>query len=432
MKLSHILFYIAVFIFVLVWAILGFSTIDLSYWITNETKFEIFSYNAMLEEYKDHIPGLIYKTNNRNDIESMVISKYPELYRLGDLLEQWNPNDVAPIHWTKSLAHPDRKVGSGILRFDFLNSKEMAIAELHRDAELPFVIYNIPELTTASEINFSLNNLLENMGKTNLHDVEISENNKFVYFNVKDENAVRELYPSWKQPQDRVRMKFTDFLSQAESVEAKSSDITANSSLFYLTISANKGYMTPWIREALPFFDEKKSFFIVDPSKIHGINCRFGSKGVVAAAHFDSGRNFVAMLRGRKRYVLLPPSECRSLSLLPRGHPSARHSYIDWSDPNELRLHQELYNASATEYVLSAGEMLYIPSYWFHYIVSQDSSIQCNCRSGESEQGREHITGCGIGIDKSKSKKTDLQDNDIMVPKKKLRQRQRQRRERGQ
>jgi hypothetical protein len=35
-----------------------------------------------------------------------------------------------------------------------------------------------------------------------------------------------------------------------------------------------------------------------------GINCRFGMKGVAAAAHFDGRRNFVAMLRGRKRYVV--------------------------------------------------------------------------------------------------------------------------------
>jgi hypothetical protein len=28
------------------------------------------------------------------------------------------------------------------------------------------------------------------------------------------------------------------------------------------------------------------------------------------------------------------------------------------------------------------GEVLYIPSFWFHYIVSLDYSVQCNTRSG--------------------------------------------------
>ena len=42
----------------------------------------------------------------------------------------------------------------------------------------------------------------------------------------------------------------------------------------------------------------------LSPNAISGINCRFGMKGVAAAAHYDGGRNFVAMLRGRKRYAL--------------------------------------------------------------------------------------------------------------------------------
>jgi hypothetical protein len=36
-----------------------------------------------------------------------------------------------------------------------------------------------------------------------------------------------------------------------------------------------------------------------------GINCRFGMKGVISTAHYDSRRNFIAMIRGRKRYYLI-------------------------------------------------------------------------------------------------------------------------------
>jgi len=39
----------------------------------------------------------------------------------------------------------------------------------------------------------------------------------------------------------------------------------------------------------------------------------------------------------------------------------------------------------APKVVLAMGEVLYIPSYWFHYIVSQDASIQCNARSGKGD-----------------------------------------------
>ena len=31
---------------------------------------------------------------------------------------------------------------------------------------------------------------------------------------------------------------------------------------------------------------------------MQGINCRFGNRGVIAEAHYDGGRNFIAMLKG--------------------------------------------------------------------------------------------------------------------------------------
>jgi hypothetical protein len=86
-----------------------------------------------------------------------------------------------------------------------------------------------------------------------------------------------------------------------------------------------------------------------------------------------------------------------------KGHPSARHSSYDWSSETERAKHPELGTALATEVVLTMGEVLYIPSYWFHYIVSQDASIQCNARSGSSEKVCAYISidiSMQINIDK--------------------------------
>lgn len=118
-------------------------------------------------------------------------------------------------------------------------------------------------------------------------------------------------------------------------------------------------------------------------------------KGVISTAHYDGGRNFVAMIRGRKRYILLPPEVCSRLNLFPRDHPSARHSQTSWVDIDALK-DEPMFNASATEVVLATGEVLYIPSHWFHYIASQDASIQCNARSGDSEIGRAELQKCGF------------------------------------
>jgi hypothetical protein len=42
------------------------------------------------------------------------------------------------------------------------------------------------------------------------------------------------------------------------------------------------------------------------------------------AAHYDHGRNFIAMVKGHKRYVISPPRVCQDLELLSHGNPSAR------------------------------------------------------------------------------------------------------------
>ena len=131
-----------------------------------------------------------------------------------------------------------------------------------------------------------------------------------------------------------------------------------------------------------------------EPEHYRGVNCRFWMKGVIAAAHFDSRRNYIAMIRGRKRYLLSPPSQCNQMHLFPKGHPSARHSTVLWSNITEVSKYDDLYNAPATEVVLSMGEMMYLPSFWFHYIISQDASIQCNARSGESNAGKRDIAQC--------------------------------------
>jgi hypothetical protein len=57
-------------------------------------------------------------------------------------------------------------------------------------------------------------------------------------------------------------------------------------------------------------------------------------RGVIAESHFDAGRNMVAMMKGSKRYILQPPSECFNIYLLPQGHPSSRHSEVNWSNPD--------------------------------------------------------------------------------------------------
>ena len=142
-----------------------------------------------------------------------------------------------------------------------------------------------------------------------------------------------------------------------------------------------------------------RNFIVFHPEEHKGIQCRFGERGVVAATHYDGGRNFIAMVSGAKRYIFSPPKACGGLGVFTsRNSPIYRHSLLNFGHLKYLRddtLDDEgnamsseerawlerAAQADAVETVLKAGEVLYIPSHWFHYIISVQKSAQCNVRS---------------------------------------------------
>jgi len=154
-------------------------------------------------------------------------------------------------------------------------------------------------------------------------------------------------------------------------------------------------------RDLPSFSSPEPTFFGFMPEMQKGIQCRFGERGVTAATHYDAGRNMVAMMVGAKRYVLSPPKACPKLGIVTRRrHPVFRHSLLNFgylnlldSDdpevqtmPKEERAWLEVAKESmAVETILKAGEVLYIPSHWFHYITSLQKSAQCNTRSGRDK-----------------------------------------------
>eukprot|EP01033_Poteriospumella_lacustris_P001606 gene1606-1169_t len=290
------------------WATLlyrSFSTDILQIAYKHPDDFKISPYVLGKTEYLQQA-SLYYGSN----VPSGQEEQYPKLFPLKDLLNEWPSTFVGKAAWQRSVAHPSRGKNA-LYRFDYMNTTERQLAFKYRDLDLPYILYNIPDLDKAALTEFSISNLQQHLsGMPRM--VEKSESNKFI---------------------------------------------------------------TSWIRSALPFFEPEESLFMKEPNMYRGVNCRFGMKGVAAAAHYDSRRNYVAMIRGRKRYVLLPPGECPKLDLYMRGHPSVRHSRVDWSNSTAIQTHEGLSQAMATEVVVSMGEMLYIPSFWFHYIVSQDASI---------------------------------------------------------
>lgn len=68
----------------------------------------------------------------------------------------------------------------------------------------------------------------------------------------------------------------------------------------------------------------------------------------------------------------------------------SRHSAVDWSNPDYKKF-PKFRKAKVNEIVLQAGDVMYLPKNWFHYIISIDRNYQCNIRSGTNLSSRHHF-----------------------------------------
>lgn len=306
---------------------------------------------------------------------------YPDLVPLTDLLKRWPPDipvvpDIPGIH-TGSLEV-----------LDFTNMTERRRAAVLRWNEVPFLLNNVGMIDHVKEL--WTDEYLQTKFGDLPRKITTSDTNHFMYFNKKRVgNYKSKSDPKYKAPTGMVDLTFHEWLAHAKEAETA----PVESPHFYMQLGSRPP--NDFIAEDLPDFQPHKNFFIIDQKGNRGINCRFGAKSIIAEAHYDGGRNFIAMIRGAKRYVLLPPSECDNIYLYPKAHPEGRHAEADWSQL-DLERYPKMAEAKATEVVLSAGQVLYVPSYWFHYIVSLGQSAQCNSRSGNAIRGRQIVKECGF------------------------------------
>lgn len=104
-----------------------------------------------------------------------------------------------------------------------------------------------------------------------------------------------------------------------------------------------------------------------------------GSPGVTTPCHFDEQQNLFAQLNGRKRVRLFPPAAWTRLYPYPLTHPCDRQARVVLPrtpgscvlDSEEDREKFPAFSACTEhnqEYFvdLSAGEVLFVPQYWFH------------------------------------------------------------------
>lgn len=332
----------------------------------------------------------ILQQGGGNNYRTSVIFADPSLYTdrpkidalfekalrpLKDIIEDWHPEltkEKRPSTWVDVVP-----------RFDWSNLTSRRAALQVRQSEHPFVLRNVPSVMLASR-KWTDDYLSEHFG-SHIGKVERSNSKSFMYW--------RQRKNAYKGPTSTSPMSWSQFLKNARKIEETNDPNEPH----YYWHAHGKG-ADQWIADDLDLFAKDNSFFIVDRSEYTvPIACRVGTKGLCNEMHYDTHRTFAAQLVGSKRWIFLPPSECSKLYLYGPKHQSARHSPID---VNSGHFNETSYpltvNAMAIEAVVEEGEVAYLPSNWFHHIISQEFNVQCIARSGHSLRGDDYIEACGF------------------------------------
>lgn len=335
--------------------------------------------------------------------EPPPMGEYPPLEPLGNIMERWPQDDID---------HPPQPYVENLLHFDYMDLEQRAVAEKFRNLELPFKMVNVPELDVANVkwTDEYVSSHFDSISPTKAHGTCQESVDSFFCFFRSQNWDVDSMGPPPTKDNDFTFAKWAKHARYADRV-----GLAPSETHYYWQAGVDKRERlmpkTLWsfISKDLPSFSSPKStFFGFNPSEQKGIQCRFGERGVTAATHYDSGRNMVAMITGAKRYILGPPKACPKLGIIAtKRHPAFRHSLLNFGHLNALKsevgkrdmplLERQWmdisYDSMAVDTVLKAGEVLYIPSHWFHYIISLQKSAQCNTRSGVHIKGSKAFGG---------------------------------------
>jgi hypothetical protein len=160
---------------------------------------------------------------------------YPVYNNLLNIIENWNPdNPEIPVDFVETLQH-----------FNYSDPVERAYAEKFRNAELPFKVYDVPELN--SVIHKWNDDYLSSVMEKNLR-VEKSKDNHFMYFKA----SPRKKFKDWAPPQEVLTLSFDNWLQRAKQADIEKLDHDAEH--YYLTIGSTSRYDQTFFNSGFYFY----------------------------------------------------------------------------------------------------------------------------------------------------------------------------------
>eukprot|EP00977_Amphora_coffeiformis_P024299 scaffold15451_cov169-Amphora_coffeaeformis.AAC.3 len=345
---------------------------------------------------------------------------YPREYSILDVLANWNTGETSP----KPARSNANSIYQGICIFDLATTSHTKsveqIIQNYRAAEVPFVVRNDPDVQKTVKLWNRPEYLAAQLQGKKFQSTRSNQTRMTYYSLDRDYNEIPDDFVPFTHNAPMSYQEWNDYATRKAQQKQFSEKEYQYAYLRLDACLADKNCDSTYrgssqrlddadfIYHDMPFFFPGHSnFYQIDGNKSRGIQCRFGTPLLTAECHFDNERNYIAMIQGSRRYLLAHPKNCAALSLYPQKHPLERHTRLDWrklftTDHPEASLHAfpQFAEVTINEVVLQAGDVLYLPTYWFHHIISlSDRNIQCNTRSGYSVEFDQTIYDCGFFYD---------------------------------
>ena len=93
--------------------------------------------------------------------------------------------------------------------------------------------------------------------------------------------------------------------------------------------------------------------------------------------HFDYSNNFFAQLYGSKQFIIFDPRESERLYPYHHETATAHLSHVDALQPDLVR-YPGFAEASPVRFTINAGELLFLPAFWWHHVQAADVAVSVN------------------------------------------------------
>ena len=97
-----------------------------------------------------------------------------------------------------------------------------------------------------------------------------------------------------------------------------------------------------------------------------------GMKGAETPLHFDERENLFYQIRGQKEVVCFPFTDYPRLYPFPTTHPCDRQSMVGSPKEPDLEAFPKFREAKGYYATLKAGDLLYLPYGWWHWLRNLD------------------------------------------------------------